>query len=394
MITPTLHRVDSLFLESDLTVKKIEVKVFDGKNIEGLEHPTASFVSAGFCIILMHTDGGLIGIGEPSPYGGDIKSTINAINEISSELKGAPIYDAWAYENSDEDLSVIDYGLLAKQAIIAALSQCCIDVMGKQLKLPAYKILNPTAEGRIPAYASGGMIYDHQSLDLYVEEAVNYANKGFSAWKFRPSTPRGLDHFQRNKIPPPIDIEDVKRTIASVRDSVGPDFGILLDLGCRCKDLDEAIELAEFSLEYNVSFLEEPLPRDLGLYTELIAKTETKISTGETFFSSKQFETWSKNKSIDILQPDMNLVGFREGMKTISVAEEYNKKIVPHNWANSISNLANIHFGVSIGEKCNYVESSVVYNPFRESLLTKHEYPIDGGFQLDPLAYGLGICLA
>ena len=250
-----LERIDRLFKKSDIIIKKIEARIVNGLNTNGLEVPTASFVSSGFCIVLLHTDTGLIGIGEPSPYGGDINNTINAVEAVNNDLKGRSLYDAWVYRGLDERLFGVGYGGLARQAVIAAVSQCCIDILSKQLNVPAYKIFNPESDGIIPAYASGGMIYDDQSLDLYVKEALEYKNKGFNAWKFRPSTPKGLDHFQRNKMPPPVDIQAIQQTIKDVSKACGDEFEILLDVGCRCRDINETLELCDFAADYNIGFI-------------------------------------------------------------------------------------------------------------------------------------------
>jgi L-alanine-DL-glutamate epimerase-like enolase superfamily enzyme len=185
-----LNRIDSLFRHSNTTVISIEVEVVNGADNESLKFPTASFVSSGFCIIFLHTDKGDIGIGEPSPYGGSIENTIKAVNKISNELKGKTLYDAWLYRSFDKRLLSAGYGMIAKQAVNAAISQCCVDILSKQLNVPAYKIFNPESDGIVPAYASGGMIYSDQPLDLYIKEALEYKNKGFNAWKFRPSTPK------------------------------------------------------------------------------------------------------------------------------------------------------------------------------------------------------------
>ena len=385
-----LEEIDNLFKESNASISKIEVKVIKGASVSRQEFPTASFVSTGFCIVLLHTNSGLIGIGEPSPYGGDVDSTINAVDEVSQKLKGESLYKAWTYRVVDKKLFNVGYGGLAKQAVIAAISQCCIDILGKQLNIPVYKIFNPESDGVIPAYASGGMIYDDQSLDLYAKEALEYKNKGFNVWKFRPSTPKGLNHFQRNKMPPPIDMQAIQQTIKDVSKACGKEFEILLDVGCRCRDVREAIELCEFSSDYNVGFIEEPLPRNIELYSELISKTNIKIATGETFFSSEQFELWVINNAIDIFQPDVNLVGVREMIKIFSIAKKYNKQIVFHNWANSISNIANASLASSALDLCKYVESSVVYNPFRKELIENPVIPHDGKFFLTENP-GLGI---
>ncbi|MBT5400228.1 mandelate racemase/muconate lactonizing enzyme family protein [bacterium] len=384
-----LEEIDNLFKESNASISKIEVKVIKGASVSRQEFPTASFVSTGFCIVLLHTNSGLIGIGEPSPYGGDVDSTINAVDEVSQKLKGESLYKAWTYRVVDKKLFNVGYGGLAKQAVIAAISQCCIDILGKQLNIPVYKIFNPESDGVIPAYASGGMIYDDQSLDLYAKEALEYKNKGFNVWKFRPSTPKGLNHFQRNKMPPPIDMQAIQQTIKDVSKACGKEFEILLDVGCRCRDVREAIELCEFSSDYNVGFIEEPLPRNIELYSELISKTNIKIATGETFFSSEQFELWVINNAIDIFQPDVNLVGVREMIKIFSIAKKYDKEIVFHNWANAISNIANVSLASALPGQCKYVESSIVYNPFRRGLIKNPAILINENFRL-PNSFGFG----
>ena len=233
------------------------------------------------------------------------------------------------------------------------------------------------------------MIYDDQSLDLYAKEALEYKNKGFNVWKFRPSTPKGLNHFQRNKMPPPIDMQAIQQTIKDVSKACGKEFEILLDVGCRCRDVREAIELCEFSSDYNVGFIEEPLPRNIELYSELISKTNIKIATGETFFSSEQFELWVINNAIDIFQPDVNLVGVREMIKIFSIAKKYDKEIVFHNWANAISNIANVSLASALPGQCKYVESSIVYNPFRRGLIKNPAILINENFRL-PNSFGFG----
>ena len=375
-------KLDSMFLERDLYIKNIEAKIVLGRNVKDQKYPTASFVSAGFCIVLLHTNDGLTGVGEPSPYGGNLKNTLQAVHEVNKELKDKPLSSAWTYKVFDKNLIGAGYGDLAKQAVIASITQCCMDILGKQLETPVYKILNPDSAGKIAAYASGGMIYNDLSLNHYAEEALDCKNKGFKAWKFRPPTPKGLDHFQRNKMPPPINIKKLKEIIKLVSRETGPDFELLLDLGCRCKNIEEAKELADFALGYNIGFIEEPLPRKMELYADLIAATDMKISTGETFFSLEQFDFWAKNNAIDIFQPDTNLVGMRQGVEIFSLARRYKKKIVLHNWANAISNLSNLHLAAAMGDTSSYIEASIIYNPFRQELILSPALPNGGEFKL------------
>tara|TARA_B100000795_G_scaffold178503_1_gene134985 strand:+ start:21479 stop:22657 length:1179 start_codon:yes stop_codon:yes gene_type:complete len=378
----SIEEIDNLFKESNAFIEKIEVKFVPGKSIGSEKFPTASFVSSGFCILVMHTSNGLTGVGEPSPYGGNVNNTMNAAIQIGKELKDAPLYKAWTYSAIDPKLFNTGYGELAKQAVVAAISQCCIDVIGKELNKPVFKLLDPKSNGIVETYASGGMIHSNQSLNYYVEEAMKSKENGYMSWKFRPSTPRNLDHFQRNLSPPQIDLRAIKTTIINVAKECGDDFEILLDAGCRCKDIDEALELCNFSSSYNVGFIEEPLIRDVKQYSVLRSNTKMKISSGETFFSSNQLLDWVSNRAIDIVQPDSNLMSIREVIKTFEIAKKNNIKIVFHNWANAISNISNISLASCMPSVCNYVESSIVHNPHRNELIEEPVKPILGKYKL------------
>lgn len=377
-----LEEVDNLFKESNSLIEKIELKFISGKNVSSEKFPTASFVSSGFFVILLHTNNGFVGLGEPSPYGGNVNNTKDAAYQVSKELKGAPLYKAWTLKTIDNKLFNKGYGDLAKQAVAAAISQCCVDILGKELSRSVFKVLDPKSIGIVDAYASGGMIHSNQSLNHYVEEAVQCKKNGYKSWKFRPSTPRDLDHFQRNLSPPEIDLNAIKTTIKSVNEECGDDFEILLDVGCRCKDLNEAIELCNFALNYNVGFIEEPLIRDEKQYSLLRSNTKMKISSGETFFCSDQLLKWVSHDAIDIVQPDCNLMGIREVIKTFEIARNNNIKIVFHNWANAISNICNISLASCMPGVCNYVESSIVYNPHRNELIKEPVKPILGKYKL------------
>ena len=159
------------------------------------------------------------------------------------------------------------------------------------------------------------------------------------------------------------------------------------------KNVVEGFVINAHNIKY--STLHECIIRDglcfnIELYVELISKVDIKIATGETFFSSEQFELWAKNDAIDTFQPDINLVGFREGIKIISIAEKYNKRIVFHNWANAVSNIANISLALTAPGLCKYVESSIVYNPFREKLIKSPVISSNGAYVLSNNK-GLGI---
>ena len=185
------------------------------------------------------------------------------------------------------------------------------------------------------------MIFDRHNYNNLIEEALKVKDDGYIGWKFRPKLPNNiLSHSQRIKYPPKFDIIELINFSKQLRKKLGDKFLLMLDCGCRCSSISEAEYLIKSLNDLNFYFVEEPLKRDLNLYKQLrkkLKKISTFISAGEHIYEEKELVKWIKNNYIDIIQPDSNLLLFEE----LKIIKKFKKKIITHNWCNTINNCAN-----------------------------------------------------
>ena len=329
--------------------------------------PFASFVTEGSIFLRVYTDIGIVGVGEPSPYGAPLKDMVKILNDelIQNWIGSNPLdIKKLTLQNSTR----LGYDYLGYNALIAGFSQAIWDIFGKFKNKPLYKLLNPSSKGKIKAYASAGMWYEKTPLEEIVSEASNFFDQGFEIYKLRPETYASAgNHFQRNLNPPKVNLKRFIDLIQKINLSTNGKLKIMVDAGCRL-DFDQALNLISAMSELNCFFLEEPIPRDYYQYSKLKKKSNIPLAGGESLSSNYQFIPWVENDALDYLQPDANLAGISEILKIDKLAQTYKKKIILHNWTNDINNAANAHIGTALNS-CTAIEANLTLNPLKNKLV-------------------------
>src|SRR5918994_2494615 len=140
-----------------------------------------------YVIIKLHTDQGLVGLGEApvlKDWGGDHgkyfgetpQSTIHIINDILAPALRDQDPRRFEFIHALMDRAVKGYPY-CKAAIDAAL----YDVVGKALKTPAYQLLGGLFRERIPIAHSLGLM----EIEKAVEEAVQAKSEGVKTIKLK-----------------------------------------------------------------------------------------------------------------------------------------------------------------------------------------------------------------
>lgn len=376
-----------------MKIISIETFIFKNKIIEKKAYPLPSFFYDGFIFLKLNTDTGIYGLGEPNPYVDKllkIKHTLVKI--IFPLLKNKEIDKIDLNFIKNKQLKFVNSNLI--NSCIAALSHSIDDIKGKTKKLPVFKILKEKKSNKkFKVYASGGMIFENQDYNSLIDEALNYKDKKFIGWKFRPKSPNKLlSHAQRIKNPPNFDVKKLINFSEKLRLKVGGKFKLMLDLGCRCKNLNEAKYIVRALSELNFYFIEEPFKRNDIRYNKLkkISKNKIDIAGGEFFSNLKKFKYLSKKKIFNVFQPDSNMLTYRE-IKNISDLAFKNKiKIIPHNWCNMINQSANINYFSVLDQDEKIIEYNILKNPFEKSFIN-NSFKITKGC-VEQINYaGLGI---
>ncbi|HEV2351828.1 MAG TPA: enolase C-terminal domain-like protein [Terriglobia bacterium] len=194
--------------------------------------------------------------------------------------------------------------------VISGIDLALWDVVGKAVGQPVYNLVGGKTKDKIPAYVTGNLTEKHMAEGFRdVKLALPYS----------PSD--GKDGMRKN-------IELIERT----RQLIGPQGDIMLDC-YMALDVPYAIRLAKAAREFNVLWMEEPLPPDQidGYRRIKDAVPDILITGGEHEFTRYGFRELIEKKAVDILQPDVYRAGGLSELKKIAaMASAYGLPIIPH----------------------------------------------------------------
>jgi L-alanine-DL-glutamate epimerase-like enolase superfamily enzyme len=333
-------------------------------------------------IIRVHTDSGIVGIGEAHTAPTVLKAIIDApISQLSVQglkqlLVGKDplqINHLWSlmYDHSTT------YG--RRGVVVNAISGIDIalwDILGKATGQPVCQLLGGARRDRVTAYASDLSPEDPRQI---VEQARRHVDRGFRAVKFGWG---GLGQDVR---------KDAER-VHEVRRALGREVDILIDLGVPVP-FDDALWLGRALAEDDVYFLEEPLsPDDLDGFAALVAASPTPIATGEKETTRFGFRELMDRGGLRIIQPDIARAGgLTEIVRIAALAEVRGVRVIPHCWATDILVSATLHFlATQPSARAPFLEFNVMDNPLRTRLLLEPLRPENGVVRV-PQGPGLGI---
>lgn len=278
-------------------------------------------------VVRVHTDGGIVGIGS-----GD---TMEGFDAVRSLFVGT---DPLAIARHVRVIESCRFHGGRYWPLEAALW----DVAGRVAGLPVATLFGGTAT-RLPAYASFCV---PRPPSERVEVARRVAGEGFRAVKIRIDRDR---------------VEDGIAAVAAVRDALGEDFVILVDLNQAWRmagDVAPATDLAATRrivrrlAGLGVSWVEEPLPyADAdGLRTLRAENPGLRIAAGEMAQSVPEILRWISDDVLDVYQMDVVLsVGMSRARTLAELAMLRHRAFTPHSWTNGIGVLANLHVAAGVG---------------------------------------------
>jgi D-galactarolactone cycloisomerase len=332
------------------------------------------------CIVKITCDDGTYGWGEGYGPAKIVESGINFFknliigeNPINSDLIWSKLYR--------KSLDFARRGVLV--ASISAIDIAVWDIKGKLLNLSVSELLGGAQREKITPYATGMYFTDKKNPTKdYKIEAEKYLKKGFKAIKMKV----GLGIKE--------DVDNVKY----LRSIIGNDIKLMIDSN-HAYSYTEALELSRKLEQFDISWFEEPVsPEFYEQYSELRSKSKIPIAGGECEYLRFGFNQLIKNKSVDIIQPDICACGGLTEAKRISAISTANGiNIVPHTWGSSIGLHVALHFISNLEsipgrmkEADFYLEFDQTENALREDLTDPKIEMIDGKL-LVPKTPGLGL---
>lgn len=267
-------------------------------------------------------------------------------------------------------------------AAISALDVAMWDAKARRLKVPLYSLLGGRAKPSVPVYANGWYVGAKTPAE-FGQKARQIVDKGFRALKWDPfgSAYRAMPRHA---------INTAMEYVAAVREAVGRDIDVMIEAHGRF-DVNTGIEVARALREFNVSFLEEPIPpgRPLEL-ADVRRKADVPIAAGERCYSRFDIASLVRAGAVDMLQPDVvHIGGISEMVLVNGIAEGASLPMSPHNPNGPVCNAASMHMAMA-WESVSILEIMVTDVPWRRAIANEGVTFVDGALKIDDRP-GLGL---
>lgn len=278
----------------------------------------------------LHTDAGLVGLGEPI-LEGRAQTVETAVRELGRMIVGQ---DPRRIEHLWQLMYRCTFyrGGPVLTSAISGIEQALWDILGKHLNVPVYQLLGGAVRDKVRLYGRLNPRDDEQTIRQAHERGR------FTAYKFSWNGPMRL-------IETPATLEAIAAGAARLRQAIGPAVDLALDCHGRTTPA-VAIRLARLMEPAGLMFMEEPvLPGDTLALKRISASTTIPIATGERLFTRWQFQDVIEQEAVAILQPDLSHVGgIFEARKIAAMAESRNLAVAPHCPLGPIALAASIQF--------------------------------------------------
>ncbi len=331
-------------------------------------------------IVRIHTDAGLVGIGEVSSQSYVCKAIFEAPRSAERRhglaylLRGQDPLDVEAlwqrmYHHTNR------YG--RRGAVIHAISGADLalwDLRGKALGQPLYELLGNGRRTSIRAYASYLFGSTPKETGELARQAVDL---GLTAMKF------GWGLFGQ-------DLTQDLAHVEAARRSAGDSRELMVDAG-QAFQVQPALERAGLLRQFDIGWLEEPLSQDdYRGYAQLCAASPVPIAAGEGEVTRWGFEDLIEC-GLHVLQPDVAICGGLTVAKQVSeLARASQRRCVPHCFSTGINLAASLHWMAALGTENALVEYCLRPSPLMRKLVRDLPPLVDGHVPVPP-GPGLGI---
>jgi L-alanine-DL-glutamate epimerase-like enolase superfamily enzyme len=340
-------------------------------------------LKTGPILVRIHTDEGITGIGEASGRGRKVLKPFieDTLGPLVMGKDPRRINQLW----EEMFFSTSRLGPMGMQTTgIGAIDIACWDILGKSIGMPLYDVLGGAARTRIQLYWSTGLGWRLEPREM-LAKVEQGCKEGFQAFKIRMDW-----NANRQDSNPSKDYEMFKLC----REFLPEDMPLSFDAN-NGYSVGTAIEQGKRFEQLGIAHFEEPLPQYdyLGL-KQVVDALAVPVSTGEQEHTRWQFRDLIQLANPDILQPDIVMAGgISELRKIYTLAETFNKPVMPHCPSAGVSSAASLHLFATVTNAIRPHEYSREFSGPREEVEALFEDPLipENGYITLPERPGLGL---
>jgi L-alanine-DL-glutamate epimerase-like enolase superfamily enzyme len=340
---------------------------------------------AEFCWIRIHTDKGIIGIGETYP---SINGELGSLKDICSEyLIGKDPRDIELIWQDIYKYQTMRNAGGSEMHMLSAIDMALLDILGKSAGLPLYRLLGGKSRSRVKVYntTTDYWAINNMKMGADTEKIVTFLlDKGITAMKIYPFNTSG--GFISTA-----EIEKGVGWLKQIEKTAGTKMEILIDGwgGCDLPGAERVIKACE---PYNVIHIEDILiPDSFQSYARLTNETSIPIAHSETLATRYQLKDFLEARAMDILMFDLCWCGgITEAKKMCDMADAYHIPGSPHTCGGPLLYVASAHLSAAIPNFC-YMESNYwKYTHQYPYFINGVPVPVDG-YITPPDGAGLGV---
>ena len=274
-------------------------------------------------------------------------------------------------------------GIHALSAIDIALH----DLAGKQLGLPAYKLMGGARRERLRPYCT---IYPglpkgrslKELLEITGQQFEQALSLGFMAVKME------VLYYDL------VSDAELVEAIREGRGMLGDHVTMMLDFGYRWRDWHDALWVLRRVEDCNIYFAEATLQHDdlLG-HARLAQASPIRICGAEMAATRWEIRDWIEIGKVAVVQPDISRCGGLTEIRRIAdMCELYGVQVVPHGWKTGILAACGRHFQAACPNApyFEFISPAVYKSPLRQGLVGP-EPVLSGGHMPLPGGVGLGV---
>ncbi len=294
--------------------------------------------SRNWIYVKIETDQGISGIGEAYSVGPD-EATVKVIEDYKLWLVGQDPRNIQHLWDLMYNITRFPGGSVVNSAI-SGIEHALWDVTAKAVGLPVWALLGGRVRDKVRVYqsASGG------SPQEVAESAKRLVETyGYTAIKMSPHNP------DDNQMPYNRVTRIAGQRVRAVRDALGPDADIAVDIHAHYFEVHRAVRVAKEIEPYYPFWLEEPIrPENFDAMKKLSDHVNIPLASGECNYTKYEFRDLINIQALDIVQPDVCACGgIMELKKIAAMAEAQYIMVAPHNPMSPLAAAVNVHFAAS-----------------------------------------------
>ena len=252
---------------------------------------------------------------------------------------------------------------------LGAIQNALIDITAKELGVPVYRLFGGPLRTRIPLYWShfgitrmGRMAQLNEktpinTLQEFSAHALDAKNAGFGALKTK------IHYFDetggRSFFPtygwdpgaPEVNLEPkmlnaIITQMAALREAVGDDFDLILDLNSNFK-ADGVIRLARALEPYSLRWLEVDF-FDAETMRDVRQRSPISLGGCEMICTARTYKPFFEQRAIDVPLVDVAWNGLLESIRIANVADVFDLNVSPHNFTGLLCSMIHGHYAAIV----------------------------------------------